>query len=187
MVNYYLGTITKVLDPDLYHIRIDIPGLSKEVEAYPTRGEIDEPRDGETVLVRDLDPIHHSIYLYSKLKEDSFIGIRSRGKIIEMNEDVITIGIFNKNEEYERTDSQIPKVTSWIKIDDKGNIEISGEREITVTSDKSITVNSDSVTITGGSLTVKGNVLPTGFGPFCALTNCPVLGAPHVGNKVRNT
>ena len=187
MVNYYLGTVTKVLDPDLYRVRIDIPGLTKEVEAFPARGELDEPRVGDTILVRDLDPIHHSIYLYSKIKEDSFIGIRSRGKIIEINEDEVTIGIFNINEKYEETDSQIPKVTSWIKIDEDGNIEVSGENKITITSDKSVTVDAKSVTITGGSLKVSGNVTPTGTGPFCALKFCPVTSALHSGPIVNNT
>ena len=186
MVNYYLGTVTKVLDLDLYHVRIDIPGLAREVEAFPTRGEIDEPRVGDTLLVRDLDPIYHSIYLYSKLKEDSFIGIRSRGKIIELNEDVVTIGIFNKKEKYEETDSQIPEVTSWIKIDDKGNIEVSGEGKITITSEKSITVDAKNVNITGGTLKVNGNVNPN-LGPFCAMKVCPLTGAPHTGSIVNNT
>lgn len=187
MANYFLGTIKEVLDPDLYHIKIDIPGLAREVEAFPMRGEIDEPRVGDPVLVRDVDPIYHSIYLYSELKEDKFIGIRSRGKIIKIDEDEIRIGIFDPDEKYEKKEPPIPEITSWIKIDKKGNVEISGERDITVRTSRSATVEANNVTITGGTLNVSGSTPPTGGGPFCAIPVCPLTGAPHIGPRVLGT
>ena len=216
MANYYLGTVLEVLDPDLYKIKIDLPGLSKEGEAFPMRGELDEPRPGDQVLVRDIDPIYHSFYLYSKLKDDSFIGFRSRGKMIQITEEEINVSIFDPNESYEENEGEIPsEIKAFIKIKKSGDIEISnmdsdsgeismdlkGKITITAHNDSNIevsgnsditvrgsaTLDSPNVTIKGGILNVNGSVGPTGTGPFCAVPVCPLTGAPHIGNKVIGT
>lgn len=180
MANYYLGTIKKVLDPDLYHILVDLPGLAKEVEAFPIRGELDEPRVGDQVLVRDLDPIFHSFYLYSEVKEDNFIGIRSRGKIIELNQDEIRVGIFNPSEKYEEKSSGVPDVTTWIKIDKNGNVEISAEKDITIKAGGTTEIKGF-----GSTFKVNGGVLPVCKGPFCSIPICPVLGTSHTSSTVK--
>ena len=217
MANYYLGTVLKVLDPpDLYKILIDLPGLSKEAEAFPMRGELDEPRPGDQVLVRDVDPIYHSFYLYSKLKDDDFIGFRSRGKMIQMTENELNISIFDPSETYEENEKEIPKkIKSSIKIYNNGDIEVSNmdsdsgkvnldlKGDITITShgntnieisgnseiyvNGKATIDSPNVTIKGGILNVKGSATPTGSGPFCSIPICPLTGAPHVGSKVMGT
>lgn len=170
MANYYLGTITEVLDPDLYQIKIDIPGLSREVTAYPIRGELDEPRVGDQVLVRDIDPVFHSFYLYSEIKDDEFIGFRSRGKMIHVknkgDENFIRICVFDDTDKYEQNDPQIPKddkIRAWLKIDDKGNIEIDANRKeteegnikITLKGNMRIEVKGDS----GINVESKNNIL----------------------------
>lgn len=216
MANYYLGTVLEVLDPDLYKIKIDLPGLSKEAEAFPMRGELDEPRPGDQVLVRDIDPIYHSFYLYSKLKDDSFIGFRSRGKMIQITEEEINVSIFDPNESYEENEGEMPKeIKAFIKIKKSGDVEVSnmdsdngeismdlrGMITITAHNDSNIevsgnskitvrgsaTLDSPNVTIKGGILNVNGSVGPTGTGPFCAVPVCPLTGAPHIGNKVIGT
>ena len=216
MANYYLGTVLEVLDPDLYKIKIDLPGLSKEAEAFPMRGELDEPRPGDQVLVRDIDPIYHSFYLYSKLKVDCFIGFRSRGKMIQITEEEINVSIFDPNESYEENEGEIPsEIKAFIKIKKSGDIEISnmdsdngeimmdlkGTISITAHDNSNIEVSGNSeilvngsatldcpnVTIKGGVLNVDGSVGPTGSGPFCAIPVCPLTGAPHIGNKVVGT
>lgn len=216
MANYYLGTVLEVLDPDLYKIKIDLPGLSKEAEAFPMRGELDEPRPGDQVLVRDIDPIYHSFYLYSKLKDDSFIGFRSRGKMIQITEDEINISIFDPSEAYEENDGEMPQeIKAFIKIKKEGNIEISNmdsengniladiKGDVTITTNgntnievignsnirvnKTATLDCPNVTIKGGTLNVKGSVAPMGSGPFCAIPVCPLTGAPHLGTRVVGT
>ena len=208
MTNYYLGTIKEVLDPDLYKILIDVPGLSTSVEAFPMRGELDEPRAGDQVLVRDIDPIFHSFYLYSKIKDDKFIGFRSRGKMVQITEEEINICIFNPEEKYEENEDEIPKdIKAFLKIKKDGNIEISnigsdsGDAVADINSNLTVTVkgnatfevsgeteiNSPSITLTGNILktgTGAGSVSPTGAGPFCAIPICPLTGAPHVGPRV---
>lgn len=193
MSNYYLGTITEVLDPDLYKIRVDLPGLAREVEAFPMRGELDEPRKGDLVIVRDVDPVFHSFYLYSELKEDEFIGIRSRGKMIEINKEEIKIGIFDLDEKYENQDPPIPKLTSWIKIDKEGNMEIKAEKDISIKVEgdvdlkaKNTTVTSEHTEFKGGTVEITGTAgIGNGMGPFCGIRNCPVLGAFHGTNTVK--
>lgn len=190
MANYYLGTVLEVLDPDLYKIKIDLPGLSKEAEAFPMRGELDEPRPGDQVLVRDIDPIYHSFYLYSKLKDDSFIGFRSRGKMIQITEEEINVSIFDPGEAYEENEGEIPsEIKAFIKITKEGDIEVSnrdsdsgkitinvkdevnanigGKFTIAVTGDATIT--SPNITIDGTSsikvdspdVTITGGMLTT--------------------------
>ena len=48
-MEYSIGTITKILDPDLYTVEVDIPGRNQELRAFPKRGEVDEPRVGDVV------------------------------------------------------------------------------------------------------------------------------------------
>lgn len=195
MANYYLGTIKEVLDPDLYHIKVDIPGLAKEVEAFPIRGELDEPRVGDQVIIRDLDPIFHSFYLYSEVKEDNFIGIRSRGKIVELNQEEIRVGIFDPSEKYEEKASGVPNVTTWIKVDKDGNIEISAEKDITVKAEKDAQIEAKNITIKADNMTeikgfgstfkVKGGANIACNGPFCSIPVCPILGTPHTTPTVK--
>jgi hypothetical protein len=192
MASYYLGTITEVLDLDLYKIKIDIPGLSKEVEAFPMRGDLDEPRLGDQVLVRDVDPIYHSFYLYSELKDDNFIGFRSRGKMIQITEEEINISIFDPEEAYEENKDEIPsKIKAHFKIlkngsieintntvdSDEGNLSADLKGNLTVTVKGNATINSPKVFIEGDSevsvtsqkvvidsdnITLKGGSLQTG-------------------------
>lgn len=204
-MDYYLGTITQVLNPDFYHVKIDIPGLAREVEAFPIRGELDEPREGDQVLVRDVDPVYHSFYLYSEIKDDEFIGVRSRGKMIHITEDEITIGIFDPEEKYEKKADELPEITTWVKIDKKGNLEISTEKDITVNADgkvninaqksieikseSTLTIDSPSTKLTGGVLTTEGTpvVQLLSNGPYCSIPRCPITGAAHCTPRVINT
>ena len=163
----YFGVIAKVLDPDLYTVEVDIPGEQERLKAFPFRGEVDEPRVGDVVFLREFDPIYHSYYLYEKLKENDFIGIRARGKKIWMKEDFIQIGIippdannsagaksFPDTVAGEWYDDQsgadkTPSCTSWVKIDKEGNIDIEmeGSGHMHITGDHKVEIN--------GGLTVK--------------------------------
>ena len=86
---YYTGTIVEILDKLLYEIKVDIPGVKSGVTAYPMRGEIDEPRVGDFVFLRCLDPVFQSYYLYHKIKENDFIGFRIRGKMVDITPEYI--------------------------------------------------------------------------------------------------
>lgn len=161
----YVGVISKIIDPDLYTIEVEIPEENIELKAFPIRGEVDEPRVGDVVFLRELDPIYHSYYLYEKLKENNFIGIRSRGKLMKITQDDITIGIFDPSDEawYDKNDGadQTPESTSWIKIDSSGNININaeGDQKINITGKSEITIGGDNkVDISGNcDITVSGN------------------------------
>lgn len=135
-MNTYIGVITKIIDPDLYTVEVDIPGENEQLKAFPIRGEIDEPRVGDSVLLREIDPIYHSYYIYEKLKENSFIGIRSRGKVLRMSAEEVSIGIFDPEdtEWADKNDGEdpTPKPTTWIKVDSEGNIDINAEGNETV-------------------------------------------------------
>jgi len=131
----YIGVITKILDKDLYQVEVDIPERNKGLKAFPLRGEVDEPRVGDVVFLRELDPLYHSYYLYEKLKENNFIGIRARGKKIKITKKEIQIGVFNDNDDwYDSTDPEdtgsmddmSPRPFAFISIDDKGNIKLKG-------------------------------------------------------------
>lgn len=206
--NYYLGVITKILDPDKYEVEIEIPGVTKEAKAYPIDRSPDEPKPEDLVLVLGLDPVWNSVWLYQKLKENEFIGFRSRGKKVDITKDRIEIGIFAEMNEKDQTsppyeEDSTPESTSWIKIDKDGNINVHAEADKTVKIDGNckieISGNCDikvsgstkldcpDVTVTGGQLTVKGSCAPTSQGPFCAIPVCPVTGAPHIGHVVSGT
>ena len=181
-MEYSIGTITKILDPDLYTVEVDIPGRNQELRAFPKRGEVDEPRVGDVVVLLELDPTYKSYYLYEKLKENSFIGIRSRGKMIKMTESELTIGIFDPASEYndKQEKDTTPEPTSWIKIDKSGNINIKTDGKLGLTIE-------GSAKITGGKLETKGTAGTDMSGPFNCIPTCPFTGAPHSGSIVSGT
>lgn len=150
--DYYIGYISKVEDPDLYLVRVTIPGLcnaegDEAMPAYPMRGEVDEPKINDMVLVHQLDPVFGSVLLYSKLKENQVIGFRSRGKEIIINEDEIVMATFDSSAEYK--DEEVPEYQDWIKIDKEGNFNIS------MRSDAKISIDGDCRLQIGGDCLVS--------------------------------
>ena len=91
MTGYYLGKIREVIDRVTYEIRVDIDGVVEDKPAFPMRGEIDEPKVGDEVILRNVDPLYGSMYIYSKLKEDEYIGYRSNGKEVTITPESITM------------------------------------------------------------------------------------------------
>jgi len=209
----FTGTITEIIDPVLYQIKVSIPGIVEDILAFPMRGEIDEPRVGDFVLLRSLDPVFNSYFLYQRLKENDHIGFRSNGKMVDITPDYITIGIFDPSIEYNDVSQggkYRPEVTDWIRIDKDGNLDINlranstikigGDSSISVegnctmdiTGDATvkspnITVEGSTVTITGGTLIAKGSSNIDMSGPFCGLKNCAFSGVPHSGSTVSGT
>lgn len=123
----FTGTITEIIDPVLYQIKVNIPGIATDILAFPMRGEIDEPRVGDFVLLRSLDPVFNSYFLYQRLKENDHIGFRSNGKMVDITPDYITIGIFDPSIDYNDVSQggkYRPEVTDWIKLDKDGNLDI---------------------------------------------------------------
>ena len=184
---YYSGTIVEILDKVLYEIKVDIPGLKTGVTAYPMRGEVDEPRVGDFVLLKCLDPVFQSYYLYHKIKENDFIGFRSNGKMVDITPDYIQIAIFDPSDEGWNDFSENPetddlgrvcggyrpKVTDWIRLDKNGNLNIflrsnskvviegNSYVEITGNSDVEITGNSDTLIKSDATITVNGSTTVT--------------------------
>lgn len=208
---YYAGTITEVLDTVLYEIKADIPGIAEGIKAYPMRGEIDEPRVGDFVMLKCLDPTFQSYYLYQKIKENDFIGFRSNGKMVDITPDYIQLAIFDSGTEYNDAEGYRPEPTNWIKLDSEGNIdinlttnstikiagdstvEVSGNSTVTISGDSNVTVsgsttlNCPDVTITGGNVTMRGTANTDMQGPFNCIPTCPFSGAPHRGSQVSGT
>lgn len=185
----YIGVITKLLgeedgkDPDLYQVEVDIPERGKGFKAFPLRGEVDEPRVGDVVVLRELDPDYHSYFLYEKLKENTFIGIRSRGKRIKITKDEIEIGVYKDNDEWfdmNVEDLAPPEMESFasIRITDEGEIIINA---------KKITINGNNISLKGGQLTLGAGAYakasPKG-GPFwCGGPIAPKAGTPNVSGN----
>lgn len=60
-----------------------------------------------------------------------------------------------------------------------GNMDVEASGNANIKAGGSAKIDSPSVTITGGKLTVKGSATPDMQGPFCALKNCVFSGAPQ--------
>jgi phage baseplate assembly protein gpV len=86
-----------------------------------------------------------------------------------------------------------------IEIGGNANIEVTGDSKIkankadieataeaTISSPK-VTIDSANAEITGGNLTTKGTVAPTGSGAYCGLPYCVASGAPQSGPMVAGT
>ena len=211
---YYLGVVKNIIEEDDITkeygiIEADIPGVIQGIRAFPKRNELDEPKVGDAILLLCLDPILNSYWIYEKIKENDFIGIRAAGKMIDITPDSISIGIFDKDAEYK--EDERPEMKTYVKIDSEGNmeiktegntcIEIKGDAEIKTDGDTKIessgeteikatggcTIDSPDVKIKGGKLTVNGQAGANPNGPFCALPNCLFTGASHSIGTVINT
>ena len=161
---YFTGTVVEVIDPVLYQIKVDIPGIAIGVPAFPMRGEIDEPRVGDFVLLRSLDPVFKSYYLYQKIKENNFIGFRSNGKMVDITPDYVTVAIYDPETEYNdsvKDETFRPEPTDWVKLDKEGNLEVNlrANSNITITGSSSLKIDTDSkIEISGNSeISVSGN------------------------------
>jgi hypothetical protein len=211
---YYLGVVKNIIEEDDITkeygiIEADIPGVIQGIRAFPKRNELDEPKVGDAILLLCLDPILNSYWIYEKIKENDFIGIRAAGKMIDITPDSISIGIFDKDTEYK--EDERPEMKTYVKIDSEGNmeiktegntsIEIKGDAEIKTDGDTKIesngeteikatggcTIDSPDVKIKGGKLTVNGQAGANPNGPFCALPNCLFTGVSHSIGTVLNT
>ena len=212
--HYYLGVVKNIIEEnditkEYGIIEADIPGVIQGIRAFPKRNELDEPKVGDAILLLCLDPILNSYWIYEKIKENDFIGIRAAGKMIDITPDSISIGIFDKDAEYK--EDERPEMKTYVKIDSEGNmeiktegntgIEIKGNAEIKTDGDTKIessgeteikatggcTIDSPDVKIKGGKLTVNGQAGANPNGPFCALPNCLFTGVSHSIGTVLNT
>lgn len=207
---YYTGTIVEILDKLLYEIKVDIPGVKSGVTAYPMRGEIDEPRVGDFVFLRCLDPVFQSYYLYHKIKENDFIGFRSRGKMVDVTPEYIQIAIFNPdndswNDFSENTSTDDlgrevggyrPEVTDWVRIDKNGNlnmylrnnvrIDVSGSEDITIQGNVTLKVNGKT-TVQSQNIEIKGPSTLKFNGTCTPVVDSNITGGPFVVDKTFGT
>ena len=214
-LNFYIGTITHVENDPLGLLKKDklfheavvtIPGVAENVLVFPGRNQIDEPKVGDLVVVCSWDPVYNSYCTYEKLKENDFVGFRAHGKMVQINHDEITIGVFDESETYK--DDNVPDVSKLasMKMTKDGEIKVHAKSDITVDADSNVTITikgnanvkvdgnadikvsrstkltSPDVTITGGKLTIKGQATPDMNGPFTCVKNCIFSGAPHSGS-----
>ena len=100
---YYLGVVKNIIEDEdngitkeYGIIEADIPGVIQGIRAFPKRNELNEPKPGDAILLLCLDPILNSYWIYERIKENDFIGIRAAGKMIDITPDYISIGIFDK-------------------------------------------------------------------------------------------
>ena len=197
-IDLYLGTIHEVKDRLTYEVTVDIPGVAKEVRAYPySRGEMDEPVAGNLVYLLSVDPVYHSFYLYTKAKENDFIGIRSNGKIIDIKPDSLTIGVYDTSST-SKDDTRPDPSKSYLKMDESGNIEInatgnekvtiSGNAEVSISGNANIkvsgTTNIDVATlnINSGTINMNSKIPSPGSGPLNCIPNCIFSGCAHGSN-----
>ena len=207
---YYTGTIVEILDKLLYEIKVDIPGVKSGVTAYPMRGEIDEPRVGDFVFLRCLDPVFQSYYLYHKIKENDFIGFRIRGKMVDITPEYIQIAIFNPdndswNDFSENTSTDDlgrevggyrPEVTDWVRIDKNGNlnmylrnnvrIDVSGSENITIQGNVTLKVNGKT-TVQSQNIEIKGPSTLKFNGTCTPVADSNITGGPFVVDKTFGT
>lgn len=177
---YYIGRVSKVEDRILYKIRVTIDGIVDDAMAFPMKGEVDEPLIGDKVLLYNIDPTFGSVYLYSRIKEDEFLGFRSNGKFISITPESIEMRVYNRKDDIDGREDDTEDIACKIVMDKDGNIDILAERNLTI--------KARNITITGpGVLTINSNAaIPNvAGGPFCAFTVAPPMGAAGVsGNKI---
>lgn len=161
--NFYLGVVASIDEKDKFKIKADIPGVILGIDAYPLRGNWDEPKEGDAIILLGLDPEFNSYYLYWKLKENDFSGFRAFGKMIKIDEKGEEIKIANYTGTYK--DEETPEsVNGSITIKKDGSIEIEAGPG------KDITLK-----VNGGAINFSGN------GKFKLPETSFVVGTPGIG------
>lgn len=134
--NFYLGVVKEYSGEFDFKITADIPGVISGVNAFPIRGDCDEPKPGDPIILLGLDPLYNSYFLYWKLKENDFTGFRVKGRQISFQESGIRISIDEpessegEGEEEEGGNSKesdakvLDGEVSRIDLDTEGNIEV---------------------------------------------------------------
>ena len=176
--NFYLGIVKE--HKENFQITADIPGVALDIEAFPLRGDCDEPKPGDPVILLGLDPEYNSYFLYWKLKENDFTGFRAYGKEISIEEEKLVIRAYN-GENSEDGNKEPGTEKTRIELDDKGNITITnqGQAKIEIGSSGDINIDAGgssdiSLKLMGGTLALKGagkidfgtilaNGIPSGF------------------------
>ena len=211
--NFYLGVVASVIEggevKKTYHqIKADIPGIICGVNAFPLRGDCDEPKPGDPIILLGLDPDYNSYYLYWKLKENDFTGFRAYGKEISIEEGKLVIRSYSKGN-YKDSEHEPGEENSRIELDDQGNITVfaKNDAKVTIQNDATIEVGNEAKITTPiatveavdveikanpkfggvGTLVVKSNgVIPDPKGgPFVATPITPAQGAPFPsGNTI---
>jgi len=84
--------------------------------------------------------------------------------------------------------SKFVTTNQGIELDDNTGFKVKvGSTTITVSGGGSTSeIDTPSLHIKGLSMKIDGTVIPTGHGSFCALPNCILTGAPHVGEISNN-
>lgn len=200
MTTYYFGTINKIINRLTYEVLIDIDGIVDKKPAFPfSRGEMDEPKVGDKVVLHNIDPLYGSMYLYTKLKEDEFVGFRSNGKAVEITPDYIEMSVFKFKDstpgENESQDAH-DEFGNWytrVKMTKDGDIIISagkgknGNINISVYGDTNINTKGDTnissdgnINIDSPKVTLKGlQSIPGVSGALNCIKVCPLTGVTH--------
>lgn len=181
---YYFGTIVNVPDTsESFEVQVNIPGVIDNLTCFPLRCGSDEPKIGDLVVIRDLDPEYHSYFVYEKLNENNFTGMRCKGKMIDFTDESLKLGIFDEGD---FSDGDKPSNTSWIELDEDGNLDIvtednihiecGGSFENQVDENLKMTVEQDATIEIGGhtsinikngeDITINGNVSLTINGDY---------------------
>lgn len=182
--NFYLGVVKQVLED--FRIKADIPGVILGINAFPMRGDCDEPKINDPIILLGLDPDYNSYYLYWKLKENDFTGFRAYRKEISIEDEKLVIRSYNGKNTDDKEHEPGEEI-SRIELDDQGNVEISNSKQSSVklTSSGNIEIH-----VMGGEISFKGagtlnfgtligNGGPTGF------LNVPVF--PYPGTPVASS
>lgn len=135
-VDHYFGTIMEIPDSSgSFIIKANVPGVMENITCYPLRSNIDQPKIGDLILIRDLDPEYHSYFVYEKLNENSYTGIRCKGKQLNFTDDSLKLGIFDEGD---YKDSEVPGCTSWIELKEDGDLDIVLEDDLLIQTEGSI-------------------------------------------------
>lgn len=182
--NFYLGVVAEVKEN--FQIKADIPGVILGVNAFPLRGDCDEPKVNDPIILLGLDPDFNSYYLYWKLKENDFTGFRAYGKEISIEEGKLVIRSYS-GENSDDNEHEPGEEISRIELDDQGNVEISNSKQSSV---KLTSSGNIEIRVMGGEISFKGAGTlnfgtligdggPTGF------LNVPVF--PYPGTPVASS
>lgn len=204
---YYLGKIAKILNRVTYQVEVTIDGIVENKYAIPfSRGEMDEPKVGDDVMLRNIDPLYGSMYLYEKLKEDKFIGFRSNGKAVEITPDYIEVTVYPRDPDDSSDGIEVQSAhdgfedvgqSPWFtrfKLLRNGNVILSVGKDkpgtLTINTYKDTIINTKEKThINSGSEVVinapkmqllKAKAVPKQSGSLCCIPVCPMTGQPHV-------
>lgn len=200
MMNFMFGHVTSVEDDHKFIIKFTTENYIEDAIAYPI-DTFDEPNVGDPVWIIQIETVFGYSFMWKKLRLFDYTRLKLLESKIIIHHDHILVQAGGGDGD--------PDGKSYVRLNNDGTIIVKSMNSVTVETPEmhvkgttkidietpdydlkgkdTIDIEGGNITVTGKSFKTKaGTCTPTGSGGFCAIPVCPLSGAVHISNEIKN-